>query len=41
MVVTREENWEEWILFMLKGIEETAILTLKNSSSARPDGTYD
>lgn len=26
--VTEHENWEEWILFMLTGIEETAIETL-------------
>jgi len=26
--VTEEENWEDWILFILQGIEETAIETL-------------
>lgn len=25
--VTREQNWEAWILYILKGIEETAIWT--------------
>ncbi len=26
--VTEEENWEDWVLFILRGIEETAIETL-------------
>ena len=27
IAVTSEQHWEEWILFMLKGVEETAIWT--------------
>jgi Fic family protein len=27
--VTENQDWEGWILFMLKGVEETAIYTLK------------
>lgn len=27
--VTEQQNWEGWILFILKGVEETAIYTLK------------
>ncbi|MBL3528954.1 MAG: Fic family protein [gamma proteobacterium endosymbiont of Lamellibrachia anaximandri] len=33
--VTHEEYWEEWILFMLTGIEETAIWTLKKIAAVR------
>lgn len=27
--VTEQQNWEGWVLFILKGVEETAIYTLK------------
>ena len=25
--VTKDQNWEDWLLFMLKGVEQTAIWT--------------
>lgn len=33
--VTKDEAWEEWILYMLKGIEETSIWTTNKIEAAR------
>ncbi|KGQ27598.1 protein adenylyltransferase Fic [Gallibacterium anatis] len=33
--VTQEQNWEEWIIYILKGIENTAIWTVKKIEAIR------
>jgi Fic family protein len=33
--VTREERWEEWVLFMLRGVDETAQWTTKKITAIR------
>ncbi|MGQ8366439.1 protein adenylyltransferase Fic [Glaciecola sp. 1036] len=33
--VTKEQKWEEWLVFMLKGVEQTAIWTCKKISAIR------
>ncbi|KFZ30653.1 addiction module protein [Pseudidiomarina salinarum] len=33
--VTREQNWEEWLLFMLKGVEQTAIWTVEKIAAIK------
>ena len=35
MQVTREQNWEAWIIYILKGIEETAIWTTAKIAAIR------
>ena len=34
--VTKDQNWEEWLLFMLKGVEQTATWTVKKSQRLEP-----
>lgn len=33
--VTKTDNWEEWVLFMLKGVEETAQWTVAKIAAVR------
>ena len=33
--VTKDQNWEEWLLFMLKGVEQTAIWTCDKITAIR------
>jgi Fic family protein len=33
--VTSDQNWEQWLLFMLKGVEQTATWTCKKISAIR------
>ena len=33
--VSKDQNWEEWLLFMLKGVEQTAIWTCDKITAIR------
>lgn len=33
--VTRSQNWEAWVMYMLKGVEETAVWTCKKIDAVR------
>ncbi|TPE54272.1 Fic family protein [Maribrevibacterium harenarium] len=33
--VTKEQNWEDWLLFMLKGVEQTALWTCEKITAIR------
>ncbi len=35
LAVTRDHNWETWIIFMLRGVEETAVWTRKKIDAIR------